>query len=132
MADSEFDRLTNAAKGQHIRLEPTAAQDCAKLCGDMLTKLDSAIGDAATLGTFKGGFGDGSVVPNAHDLAERYSDRADGGDSSLKHVLTKHREVVNDMMDTFIAAGRAYLTNENASAQALSDYDTKVAGYRPK
>ena len=134
MADSEFDRLTQAAKGNTIRLEPGAAKNCVKLCGDMIDELNSAIGDAKSLGTFKegssNGFGEG--VRNAHDLAERYTSRASGGDSSLEHVLTKHRDVVHDMMDTFIAAGRAYLTNDNASADALSKYDHDVAENRPK
>ncbi|GAB2639964.1 hypothetical protein ACWDYH_08880 [Nocardia goodfellowii] len=126
MADSEFDRLTKAAEGKHIRLEPNAAQDCAKLCSDMVTQLNSAINNAKTLGNVKG-FGD---LPDATALAQRYSDRATNGDSSLEYALKKHVEVVNDMMDTFIAAGRAYLEHEKASADELAKYDTTTKGYR--
>ncbi|WP_067667219.1 hypothetical protein [Nocardia miyunensis] len=126
--DSEFDTLTKAAKGNYIRLEPQAAQDCAKLCGELITELNSAINNAKSLADVKG-FGN---IKNATDLAQRYDDRATGGDSSLQHSLTKHREVVSDMMETFIAAGRAYLKNENASAADLSKYDSTVNGFRPK
>ncbi|MBH0777591.1 hypothetical protein [Nocardia bovistercoris] len=126
--DSEFDSLTKAAKGRYIRLEPQAAQDCARLCGLMITELDKAINNTQSLTNVQG-FG---TIADATALAGRYNDRAATGDSSLKHSLTKHREVVNDMMETFIAAGRSYLENEHASAARLSAYETAVSGYRPQ
>ncbi|MFF3569550.1 hypothetical protein ACFYXQ_17410 [Nocardia jiangxiensis] len=128
MADSEFDGLTKAAKANYIRLEPHAAEDCAKLCGELITELDSAINSATQLAAVQG-FGN---IANAIEIAQRYNDRATNGDSSLQHALTKHRDVVSDMMETFIASGRAYLTNENASAADLSKYDSTVNDYRPK
>ncbi|WP_280266729.1 hypothetical protein [Nocardia wallacei] len=132
MADSEFDGLTKAAQGNYIRLKPEAAKKCVELCGDMIDELNSAIGDADQLDDVKG-FGETSAaVPNAKQLADRYKSRVDGGDSSLKHVLTKHRDLVNDMMETFIAAGRAYLTNEDATKADLASYDKAIDGYRPK
>jgi hypothetical protein len=126
MADpTDFTPLIKAAKGNYIRLEPQAAQDCAKICSDLITELKSAINDAAKLSTLAKdqAFGDGSIIPNAKDLADRYDSRADGGDSSLQHALGKHVTIVSDMMDTFIAAGRAYLTNENASTK---DFDSAI------
>ncbi|KAA8879684.1 hypothetical protein F3087_43795 [Nocardia colli] len=130
MADpSEFDRLTKAAKDNYIRLEPQAAQDCAKMCSQMITELDKAINDADHLATVQGF---GTNLPNATDLAKRYNDRANNGDSSLKYALTKHREVVNDMLETFISAGRAYLQNEHATTAAISTYDSAVDAFRPK
>lgn len=126
--DSEFDGLTAAAEGDYIRLEPQAAQDCAKLCGDMIEALTTAINDAESLADVQG-FGD---IANATALAQRYNDRATAGDSSLQYSLTKHRDVVSDMMETFIAAGRAYLVNEDASAADLASYDETVNGYRPQ
>ncbi|RDI46115.1 hypothetical protein [Nocardia mexicana] len=133
MADSEFDGLTKAAKGNYIRLKPEAAKKCVELCGDMIDELNSAIGDADKLAEVKG-FGDGAgdAVPNAKHLADRYKSRVDGGDSSLKHVLTKHRDLVNDMMETFIAAGRAYWLNEKHTSEDLANYDKAIDGYRPK
>lgn len=127
MADSEFDTLTKAAEGHYIRLEPGAAQECARLCGLLITDLNSAINDADSLAGVEG-FG---TIANAVSLAQRYGELANKGDSSLKHALTKHRDLVADMMETFIAAGRAYLVNEDASAADLAGYDEKVAGYRP-
>ncbi|MFC9897060.1 hypothetical protein ACFVMC_25525 [Nocardia sp. NPDC127579] len=126
--DSEFDRLTKAAEGKFIRLKPDAAKECARLCGAMLTELDSAITEATKLADVKG-FG---TIADADALTKRYNDRATTGDSSLKYSLTKHREVVNDMMETFIVAGRAYLLHEQASADALATYNTAVDSYRPK
>lgn len=125
--DSEFDGLTKAAEGNYIRLEPQAAKDCARLCGQMITELNSAINNAESLSNVQG-FGN---IANATALAQRYGDRATNGDSSLRHSLTKHRDVVSDMMETFIAAGRAYLVNEDASAADLASYDETVSGYRP-
>ncbi|WP_069162226.1 hypothetical protein [Nocardia altamirensis] len=127
--DSEFDGLTKAAKGRHIRLKPDAAQNCAKLCSDMIIELNSAIGNASKLANTQGF---GNNITNANDLAKRYNDRATTGDSSLHHALTKHREMVNDMMETFIASGRAYLENEKASAAELSKYETAIKELRPK
>ncbi|WP_216894425.1 hypothetical protein [Nocardia alni] len=129
MADSsDFTALTKAAKGNYIRLDPQAAQDCAKMCSDLITELNSAINDATNLSTLakNKAFGDDGIIPNAKDLADRYDALADSGDSSLQHVLGKHVKVVSDMMDTFIAAGRAYLTNENASAADISKYDNTI------
>ena len=129
MADSsDFTALTKAATGNYIRLDPQAAQDCAKMCSDLITELKSAINDTGKLATLAHdqAFGDGTIIPNAKDLADRYDSRAGGGDSSLQHALGKHVKVVSDMMDTFVAAGRAYLTNEHASAADISKYDNTI------
>lgn len=124
---TEFERLTEAAEGNQIRLEDGAAKECARICGEMIDKLTAAINAADSLDDVQG-FGN---ITNANDIAQRYNDRAADGDSSLKYVLTKHREVVGDMLETFIAAGRAYLVNEDASAAQLASYDEAVDEHRP-
>jgi len=139
MADADnsgFPDLTKAAKGNYIRLKDDAATKCAQMCVNLIAELDSAIKDADTLAVVNG-FGN---LPNAEALAKRYSDLAgagkDGGDSSLKHALTRHRAVVSDMKDTFVAAGRAYIENEDATSGAISkavaDYESAISGLKPQ
>lgn len=141
MADSsDFTNLTKAAQGNYIRLDPQAAQDCANLCSDLIKELTSTINDIPSLDNVQG-FGDGTHITNAKDLADAYNalaTEAKGGDSSLEHALKKHRDIVSDMMDTFIAAGRAYKVNEHASAADLLTYDKAMDAckaadeYKPK
>jgi hypothetical protein len=137
MADnSDFTNLTKAAKGNHIRLKDDAAKKCAQMCVNLIDELDTAIKDADSLATVTG-FGN---LKDAEELAKRYSDLAgsgkDGGDSSLKHALERHRAVVSDMKDTFVAAGRAYLENEDATAgtisKAVSDYEAAIGSLKPQ
>ncbi|MQY19077.1 hypothetical protein [Nocardia macrotermitis] len=134
MADSEFDTYTKAAKAGRVQLKPQAALDCANMCADLIHELNQTISKSGELATVTG-FGN---LPNATDLAKRYADRANPQyDSSMPNVLTKHRDVVNDMMETFIASGRAYLKAEDHSAAdlsgyTLSSYDTQVDSCRAK
>lgn len=135
MADSEFDNYTKAAKAGRVQLKPQAALDCANMCADLIHEIDQTIGKSSELATVVPGFGN---LPNATDLAKRYATRADPKhDSSMPAVLSKHRDVVNDMMETFIASGRAYLKADGHSAEdiagyTLSSYDTKVDSCRAK
>lgn len=129
--NSGFTDLAKAAKGNHIRLKDGAATKCAQMCVNLIAELQSAIKDADSLGVVNKGFGN---LPNAQALAQRYADLANGGDSSLKNALTEHLAVVQDMKDTFVAAGRAYLENEDGTAgaisKAVSDYESTISNLK--
>ena len=123
---TEWGSFRKAAEGNNIRLKPEAATDCATICANLVRELDNAIQNAGLLANVKG-FGN---IQNATELATKYGERASTGDSSFEHALRKHRTVVNDMMETFIASGRAYLENEKASAADISKYDQSATGIR--
>lgn len=119
---SAFSGFTESAQAGDITLDSGIADRCASECQAIIDQLISIQNQIGTLGSVKG-FGNG--VDNAAELATRFQHRATGGDRSLDKTLENHIEIVNEMKQTFIESGRAYLQTEEGSADALSAFNEK-------
>jgi hypothetical protein len=106
-SQSEWAGLKAQASGGTLRMEPGAAEACAKACQAANEELYGHINEIrrATrvdgMGSWQSGI----------SLAQKFSEKADGapnGNSAVE-VLKAHQQILLEMRDTFRAAGQSYV-----------------------
>ena len=101
-----------------LMLEPDAAARAARACQELKQKLAEHTDTAMHLSR-KVDFGQ---CNEGWALSEKFSQKAKGTPLSLYEVLVKTKEILDNMADTYLAAGRAYAEQERLSATKFSQH----------
>ena len=99
-----------------LMLEPDAAARAARACQELKEKLAGHAQMAIHLSK-RVDFGQCS---EGWALSEKFSQKAKGTPLSLYEVLIKTQEILDNMSDTYLAAGRAYAEQERVNANKFS------------
>ncbi|WP_431953528.1 hypothetical protein [Nocardia lijiangensis] len=100
------------ASGGVVKLEPGVVVELARTCArafDGVLGARKIVADVVELAPF-------SVLPSGTDLARKMSAR--GGE--VRDFLDRHVEILNEMADTFVAAGKAF---DGAEQDSIAELD---------
>ncbi|MGO4649490.1 hypothetical protein AB4305_31810 [Nocardia sp. 2YAB30] len=107
----------NALNGE-LRFEPEAASGIAISGADMIGGLE-ALRDVARQVASIGAF---SHLPSGIELADTFARKGD----DAARILGRHVDILWDMVNAFVAAGRSYAEVENVSAAALDNIESRI------
>ena len=107
-SQSDWTALKASAGAGELFFEPGAAEECAKACEDAIAKIERHLQMARQL-SFVDGFGSPS---EGQQLAAKFKRKAD----EAVEVLQAHKAVLQDMRDTYRAAGKAYVDGDVGSS----------------
>lgn len=114
--EAQSAQLSAAVASGGFRIEPEAATDAAKACRDFIDEIDDLLQETYTLGR-RLGFGENNV---GEALAEKFAQKASGDSNSLLPLLRRMQEILEEMAQSYEAAGRSYQNVEDANRQAFS------------
>lgn len=115
VTSTEWTQLKAAATRGELRMEPGTAEAAAGHCNDMIAKLTVHIREAHFL-VMQAGFGDCLI---GNQLMKKFNDKATGPTNSIVSLLQQHQDVLRQMADTYLEAGRAFRAQEQANASGL-------------
>lgn len=105
--------LRAAVEAGKLWMEPDVAERAAVCCEQQITEVESIIDDLRELDRERK-FGDNA---DGHAIARAFKDAAVTGPDSIKGVLLNAQQVLQNMADTYRAAGRAAAQAEDANQQ---------------
>ncbi|MEV6135822.1 hypothetical protein AB0L63_07100 [Nocardia sp. NPDC051990] len=105
--------LKNQAANGTLKLDDTAIADLRNACDAVIGRLLAIKREISELANIKA-FAP-TTLPSSNTLAQKYVTSA----NNFGDIVQRHLDIQNDMMDTFIAAGKAYINAEVDSSQRL-------------
>ncbi|MEV4124618.1 hypothetical protein [Nocardia sp. NPDC049707] len=105
--------LKNQAANGTLKLDDTAIADLRNACDAVIGRLLAVKQEISELANIKA-FAP-TTLPSSDTLAQKYVTSA----NNFGDIVQRHLDIQNDMMDTFIAAGKAYINAEVDSSQRL-------------
>jgi len=99
-----------------LMLEPDAAAKAVKACRELQEKLSDQITVAESLAR-KVDFGQ---CNEGNALSEKFFLKAKGTPTSLWEVLTKAYAILDNMAETYLAAGKAYADQESRNVDTFT------------
>jgi uncharacterized protein YukE len=110
-AQEQMNELDAASKRMHsdiasgqFTIEPDAARKAATACRDQIARIDTLLDEVAPLGD-PVNFGKCGV---GGSLSDKFAKKATGSDSSLEGLLTKSKQVLEDMAKNYDDAANSY------------------------
>ncbi|MEU1985383.1 hypothetical protein [Nocardia sp. NPDC019395] len=107
--------LSSQAEGGALELQPGVVEGLADKCNEVLGRVLAVRGKVElvdSLAPF-------STLGSGAALTERFNQKG----RELREILDDHEKILNDMMDTFIAAGKAYSATDDDSALDIDRVD---------
>jgi len=114
--EAQSAQLSAAVASGGFRIEPEAATEAARACREFRDEIEKIVSHSFSLGR-RLGFGR-SITGEA--LAEKFALKASGDSNSLLPLLRRMQEILEDMAQSYEAAGRSYQNVEDANRQAFS------------
>ncbi|GGM32746.1 hypothetical protein GCM10012275_00180 [Longimycelium tulufanense] len=111
----QYAGLRTAVESGGFRVEPQAATDAAKACRDFKDQLDIVMRQAWRLARVNG-LGESNI---GRDLAQKFVKKADGTPDSLVPIVRQAQDILENMAQTYEAAGRSYQQTDEANRQAF-------------
>ncbi|WP_280508081.1 hypothetical protein [Nocardia flavorosea] len=108
--------LSSQAESGALELQSGVVEDLAGECNEVLGRVLAVRGKVDLVDSLA----PPSNLGSSEALAERFNQKG----RELREILDDHETILNDMMDTFIAAGKAYSDTDDDSALDIDRVDT--------
>ncbi|MEB3368025.1 hypothetical protein [Saccharopolyspora mangrovi] len=107
--------MGDAVESLDLKLDPDAGEAIRSALDERLTAVDSWLSQARNLAR-QAPLGENPV---GTAMAQKFANRADGGENSLVSVLTRYREVLVDARDAVEGAMRTYRETDQRVADSF-------------